>query len=146
MPLRYIPALIIVIALIGATIYSYQLESSYIKGMKLASGELVALGNKSTSSTSINGNKTTANTQAIVDFEANNSTYKVEGRAMGYPRWEIGQTVEVYFSEKNPNKARIKRWDEIYFFTVISSFFLNFCLLFGIINFIVYKIRGRPLS
>lgn len=83
MPLRYIPALIIVIGLIGATIYFYQVESSYIKGMKIASGELVDLGNRSTSSTSINGNETTANTQTIVDFEANNSTYRVEGRAMG---------------------------------------------------------------
>lgn len=146
MPLRYIPALMIVIALIGSTIYSYQIESTYIKGMRLTSAELVALGAKSTSSTSVNGNQTTTNTQAIADFEVNNSVYRVEGRALGYPRWEIGQKVEVYFSEKNPNRARINRWDELYFFTGISALSLSFCLLFGMINFIVFKVRGRPLS
>jgi len=62
-------------------------------------------------------------TQAVVDFKVNHSVYTVEGRAMGYPRWKIGQVVEVYYSEKDPGMARIKRWDEIYFCTLISSFF-----------------------
>lgn len=146
MPLRYIPAVIVLIALIGAVIYSYQIESSYIKGMNTISGELVALGDKSTFTTSINEIEERVNTQAIVDFEVNNSTYTVEGRAMGYPRWKLGKTVEVYFSESNPSEARINRWDEIYFFTLIFSFFLSCCTFFCVINFVVYKVKGRPLS
>ncbi len=146
MPRRYIPALIIVIALIGSTIYFYNEETSYIKDMTVAEGRVVALGEKSTATTKVNGKSTTTNTQAIVEFEANNTTYRVEGRAMGYPRWEIGQIVDVYYSEKKPNIARIKRWDEIYFFTIISAFFLSCCLFFGSINFLVYKVRGKPLS
>jgi len=59
MPLRYIPALIIFIALIGATIYAYDAESSFIKGMQISEGELVALGSRSRSSRTINGRGTT---------------------------------------------------------------------------------------
>ena len=65
---------------------------------------------------------------------------------MGYPDWKIGQSVDVYFSPKDPRHSRIKRWDELYFYTLISAFFLACCVFFGVINFIVYKIRGRPLS
>ena len=155
MPLRYIPALIIFIGLLGAGSYSYKVESSYIKGMKTITGELVALGSRSVSSRRINDDEGKvnihnheggSNTQALVDFEFNNTTFRVEGRAMGYPRWKLGQKVEVYFSESNPSEARINRWDEVYFFTLISSFFIIFCLVFSIINFVVYKVRGRPLS
>jgi hypothetical protein len=146
MPKRYIPALIIVVALIGLTIYFYQQESTYIKGMEITTGVVAGLGNKSTSTTTINGKMTTVNTQALVDFQFNGSTYRVNGRAMGYPDWKIGQPVDVYFSPKDPGKSRIKRWDELYFFTFVSAFFLIACVFFGIINFIVYKVRGKPLS
>lgn len=146
MPLRYIPALIIVIALICSTIYAYQEESSYIDGMAVTEGVVVDLGSRSTSSVTINGTTTKTNTQAIVDFEVNDAVFRVEGRAAGYPLWEIGSTTPVYYSVNNPDKARIKRFDEVYFFTIASAFFLGCCLLFAFINFLVYKIRGTPLS
>lgn len=146
MPARYIPALIIVIALLGAAIYSYKVESSYISEMSITPGVVIGLGSKSTSSTTINGKKTSTNTQALVDFKVANATYRAEGRAMGFPRWNIGQNVEVYFSQINPRESRIKRWDEVYFFTTICSFFLSFALLFGTINFVIYKVRGQVLS
>lgn len=146
MPARYIPALIIVAILLGCVIYAYQFESSYIKGMKQTSGMVAKLGSRSTSTITINGETTTSNTQALVDFQVNNTTYRVEGRAMGIPRWDIGQTVVVLFSEADPSRARIQRWDEIYFYTLICSFFLACCVFFGALNFIVYKVRGKPLS
>ncbi|MGM0563268.1 MAG: DUF3592 domain-containing protein [Pseudomonadota bacterium] len=146
MPLRYIPALIIVLALAGASIYFYQVESSYVDGMEVASGEVVGLGSGSTSSVTTNRDKTTSNTQAIVDFEVNQSTFTVKGRAMGMPAWKVGESVEVYYSKANPEIARIKRWDELYFFTLICAFFLIASLVFAAINFAVYKVRGRPLS
>ncbi len=146
MPLRYIPALVIIIGLTVATVYFYNEESSYISGMEITSGRVVALGGKSKSTITFIGSKSSANTQALVDFTVDGSTYRSEGRAMGLPGWEVGQTVDVYFSEQDPEKSRIKRWDELYFFTAICSFFLGFCLLFATVNFIVYKVRGRPLS
>lgn len=146
MPSRYIPAVTIFIVLIGTTIYFYISESSYIAGMEVTSGVVVALGGKSTSSESINGQTTSTKTQALVDFAIANTIYQAQGRALGYPKWEIGQKVEVYYSQENPKEFRIKRWDEMYFFTLISLQFLLFLLVLGLINFIVYKIRGRPLS
>lgn len=155
MPIRYIPAVIIFLALIAATIYFYQQESTFIKGMNVTRGVVVGLGSKSTFTTSTNvnarhgtsdQNQTTVNTQAIVDFQVDGSKHRVRGRAMGYPRWQIGQSVDVYFSPRNPGQARIKRWDEVYFHTLLSGFFLIACALFALINFMIYKIRGRPLS
>lgn len=146
MPARYIPALIIVIALIGSTIYFYNKESAYISGMSIAPGEVVALGSKSTSTVSVNGNKSTTNTQAIVEFTASGATYKSEGRAFGYPDWKIGQEVHVYYLPANPEKSRIKRVDEVYFYTAISGFFALCCFVFGSINYLVFRVRGRPLS
>lgn len=146
MPFRYIPALIIVLALAGASIYFYQIESSYVDGMQVASGEVVGLGSSSTSSVTTNREKTTSNTQAIVDFEVNQSTFRTEGRALGFPEGKLGQSVKVYYSEGNPETARIKRWDEVYFFTLICLSFFVASLILVAINFIVYKIRGRPLS
>jgi len=146
MPKRYIPALVIFVALIWSTIYFYKQESSYIVGMTKGKGVVVLLGDKSTSSISFIGRTTTTNTQAIVDFEANNLTYRIEGRGLAYPRWKIDQTVDIYFSQENPTLARINRWDELYFFTILSSFFLGCLIFFATLNFIVYKIRGRPLS
>ena len=146
MPLRYIPALIIVIALLCSTVYFYTEETAYINGMAVTEGTVVALGSKSTSSTTTNGKPTQTNTQAIVEFDSDGTTVRVEGRAMGYPHWEIGRTVGVYYAENNPSEARIKRWDEVYFFTLVSAFFLSVCLLFAAINFLVYKVRGKPLS
>jgi len=146
MPARYIPGLIVFIALIFGGAYSYHVESSYINGMTTTKGEVVAFGSRSTSTRTTNDVEKTVNTQAIVNFVVNNETYRVEGRAMGYPDWVLGQDVEVYFAKHNPNEARINRWDEIYFFTLICSFFISTTILFSIINFIVYKVRGRPLS
>ena len=143
---RYIPALIIVLVLIGATIYLYDKESTYISGMSIATGKVVALGSKSTSSMSIPGKTTTRNTQAIVAFTVSGTSYRSEGRAFGYPDWKIGQTVEVYYSAANPKMSRIKRFAEVYFFSLVSAFFLSACIVFGAINYVVYKIRGRPLS
>jgi len=146
MPKRYIPALIIFVALIAATFYFYQQESTYIKGMSMATGAVVGLGNKSTATTTINHHKTTTKTQALVDFQYNGVTYRTAGRAMGYPRWKVGQSVDVYFSPQNPHRSRINRWDELYAHTLLSAFFLICIVLLGTINFIVYKIRGKPLS
>lgn len=146
MPKRYIPALIIFIALLASAIYSYQLESSFISAMKITTGEVVSLGSKSTATTSINGNTKKINTQAIVDFTVNEKTYTAKGRSMGYPYWQIGQNVEVYYSAENPKKSRINRIDELYNFTLWFLFFIGGSTLFATINFIVYKVRGRPLS
>ena len=65
---------------------------------------------------------------------------------MGYPYWQIGQNVEVYYSVDNPKKSRINRIDELYNFTLWFLFFISASVLFATINFIVYKVRGRPLS
>lgn len=146
MPKRYIPALIIFIALLGAAIYSYQIESSYINAMEIAAGEVVSLGSKSTVTTSINGNAKKTNTQAIVNFTVNDKTYTAKGRSMGYPYWQVGQSVEVYYSVNNPKESRINRIDELYNFTLWFLFFISASVLFATINFIVYKVRGRPLS
>ena len=146
MPLRYIPALVITIALIFSTLYAYKRESSYIEGMAVAEGVVTELGSRSKSSVTINGTTTKTNTQALVDFEVNGTVFRAEGRAAGYPLWEVGSKVPVYYSVNNPDKARINRFDEVYFFTLISAFFLICCLLFAFINFLVYKIRGKPLS
>lgn len=155
MPLRYIPAVIIFLAVSAATIYFYQQESTYINGMNIARGVVIGHGNKSTFTTTTNvgpsqGNSNqkqkTVNTQAIVDFQVNGSKYRVAGRAMGYPGWKIGQSVDVYYSADNPRHSRIKRWDEVYFHTLLSGFFLIAMVIFAMINFIVFKIRGRPLS
>jgi hypothetical protein len=145
MTARYIPGLIIFIALIIGGAYSYHVESSYINGMTITSGEVVAFGNRSISTRTSNDIEKTVDTQAIVYFKVNNETYRVEGRAMGYPYWELGQGVEVYFAKDNPKQTRINRWDEIYFFTLTCSFFISTTILFSIINFIAYKLRGRPL-
>lgn len=160
MPRRYIPALILVLGLAISTIYLFNKETAYIKGMAVASGKVVALGNKSTSTVSfssgvvlgknntsvVSTNSHTTNTQALVDFSVSGSTYRSEGRGFGYPKWRVGQAAEVYYSSDNPKINRIKRFDEVYFYSIISAFFLSFCILFGSINYLVYKIRGRPLS
>lgn len=146
MPARYIPASIIAILSLVATIFFYLSESDFIRDMKITSGKVIKLGNKSTSTISINGKKTTTNTQAIVEIVVGNGTYVSEGRSFGVPKWEVGQDVEVYYSADDPKISRIKRWDELYFFTLISAFFLISCVVLGLVNYIVYRVRGRPLS
>lgn len=143
---RYIPAVVIFIALIIATVYFYKEESSYISGMKLSTGVVTALGDNSFLSVVTNGGKESSNTQAIVEFTVGTSKYLTEGRALGFPRWRVGQEVGVYYSPENPNISRINRWDELYFYTLIFGHFLAAVLLFSLVNFIVYKVRGRPLS
>ena len=146
MALRYIPAVVIFIALIMATLYFYSEESSYISAMKLSTGIVTELGSNSSSSVTINGKKKSSNTQALVKFTIGSSKYTAEGRALGFPRWNIGQEVGVYYSPENPDISRINRWDELYFFTLICVHFIAAILLFSLVNFIVYKVRGRPLS
>jgi len=143
---RYIPAVVIFVALIMATIYFYSEESSYISGMKLSTGIVTELGSNSSSSVTINGKKKSSNTQALVKFTIGSSKYIVEGRALGFPRWNVGQEIGVYYSPDNPNISRINRWDELYFFTLICAHFIAAILLFSLVNLIVYKVRGRPLS
>jgi len=143
---RYIPALIIFIGLIIATAYFYSKESSFISDMKLTTGIVTGLGGKSSSSITMNGKKESNNTQALVKFSVAASSYRVEGRALGFPQWTVGQKVGIYYSQDNPNISRINRWDELYFFTLICAHFIAAILLFSIINYIVYKVRGRPLS
>ncbi|HED36727.1 MAG TPA: hypothetical protein ENI76_00540, partial [Ignavibacteria bacterium] len=121
---RYIPALIIFIASIIATVYFYTEESSFIKGMNLTTGVVARLGNKSSSSFTSNDIKESSNSQALVDFTVGTSKYRAEGRALGIPRWNVGQKVGVYYSLDNPNISRINRWDELYFFTLIGVHFI----------------------
>ena len=54
MPLRYIPALVIFIALIIATAYLYNEESTYISGMKLTTGIVSGLDGESSLSITSN--------------------------------------------------------------------------------------------
>lgn len=143
---RYIPALVIFFTLSITTIYFYIEESSYVAGMKLTVGVVSEFGNKSTSSITANGGEKSSSTQALVKFTVDSSNYKAEGRALGIPSWSIGQKVGVYYSPENPKKSRINRWDELYFFTLIGAHFIVVILLFSLVNFIVYKVRGRPLS
>ncbi len=143
---RYIPALVIFIALIITAVYFYTEESSFIKGMNLTTGVVSGLGSESSSSITSNGIKESSNTQALVNFTVGSSKYTAEGRALGIPRWNVGEKVGVYYSPDNPNISRINRWDEMYFFTLICAQFIVIILLFGLVNFIVYKVRGRPLS
>lgn len=143
---RYIPAVVIFVALVLASAYFYQKESSFIEGMNTTSGTVVALGGKSTSSVETNGQTRSSNTQALVDFTVDGKTWRAEGRALGVPRWAPGEKVDVYYSPDNPETSRIKRWDELYFLTLLCLSFVAFILVFGTINFIVYKKTGRPLS
>lgn len=146
LPLRYIPALVIIIGLICCTAYFYLTESAFINDMEITSGKVVELGNRSTSAITVNGKTSQVNTQAIAEFLLDGKTYRVAGRGFGYPRWKVGQAVDIYYSPEDPRQARIHRLDELFIFTFISAFFLIACLLFAGANFIVYKIRGKPLS
>ena len=64
---RYIPAVVIFIALIIATVYFYTEESSYISDMKLSAGVVTELGNKSTTTVTINGKKKSSNTKHLLN-------------------------------------------------------------------------------
>ncbi|WP_347333008.1 DUF3592 domain-containing protein [Marinimicrobium locisalis] len=146
MPRRYIPFVIIVITLIVGGGYFYHVESSYIEGMKEASGQVVDFEMREGSTVHRGDHKESWTRQAIVEFEANNASHRFIVRAFSYPKFEMGEGVDVYYSEGNPNKARVKRLDQVYFFTLICLIVLAYCAIFSLINFAVYKIRGRPLS
>ncbi|MGB1581134.1 MAG: DUF3592 domain-containing protein [Nevskiales bacterium] len=146
MPKRYIPALVFVIALAICTTYFYVQESRFIEGMALAQGKVQSLGAGSSKQTSAFGKSVTTPTQAIVAFRVEGKTYKSRGRAMGLPAWLPGDTVGVYYNPQDPRQSRIQRFDELYFHSLIPGMFLLGALLFASINFLVYKLRGRPLS
>ena len=147
MPIRYIPAALILISLLFAIAHFYRVESDAVAKMHVTVGTVVALGNQSSaSSTRLNGESSSANTQAIVEFKVGDDSFRVRGRALGIPRWVPGQAVEVYFSPANPKHARINRWDEVYLISSVLILFLSGGLVFACVNFAVYKVRGKPLS
>lgn len=146
MPLRYIPAVIIFIGLCLSTAYLYSQEARFIEGMTVTEGAVIGFGDKSSSSTTINGNTESENTQPLVEYSVRGDKYISEGRALGLPKWELGQTARIYYRESSPEVSRIGRFDELYFYTLLSGFFLIAITFFGLLNFVVYKVRGKPLS
>jgi hypothetical protein len=114
--------------------------------MKLSEGVVSQLSFIKSSDIKINDRKGAGHTEAIVGFTVNSINYKVKSRALGIPKWHMGKKVGVYYLPEDPNISRINRWDELYFYTLICAHFLTAILLISFVNFIVYKVRGRPLS
>jgi hypothetical protein len=146
MPKRYIPTLILFISTIVGTIYASYLESDYISDFKVAAGIVTDLGSKSKHTVTVNGKTKSKNTQAIVSFTVEGKSYESRGRSLGYPYWEIGQKVKAFYSPNNPDISRIDRLDELYFFTILGCFFTLAFIFLVLINYTVYKVRGKPLS
>lgn len=146
MKLSYLPAGIVIAALLASTAYFYHHESSFIAPMKVASGTVVAFGNGSKVTTTVNGVSNTRGIQALVDFSVGDMRYRAEGRAMGLPEWQLGQAANVFYLPGDPQVSRISRTDEAYFFTLLSAFFLVAMLLCAAINFIFHVVRNRRVS
>ncbi|HWV14452.1 MAG TPA: DUF3592 domain-containing protein [Cellvibrio sp.] len=149
LPKKYIPALLLFILSLAATIYFFQLENGYIKNMHIVQGEIVGFGGKSgiKESSSQGGLKTSTftHTQAIANFSKDGSIYRVEGRAAGFPRWQLQQKIEIYYSLENPKKSRINRFDELYFYTLLSGVLPLYIFLAFMFRFGVNALRKRPL-
>lgn len=146
MRLSYLPAGIVIAALLASTAYFYHHESSFLSPMKVASGTVAAFGNRSNITTTINGVSNTRGTQALVDFSVEGMRYRTEGRAVGLPNWQLGQTVDVHYLPGDPLVSRISRADEIYFFTLLSAFFLVAMLICGAISFIFASVRNKRMA
>lgn len=143
---RYIPAVILLTALLAGSIYLYKLESNYVKFMLIVEGEVVGHGAGSTSNLTVNGKTKTTSTQAIVEYKVNGVSYKVYGRSFGYPKWVVGQNVTVYYDPEKPKLARINRFDEMYLHTLLCLVFLFGGLFTAMFNYAVYKTTGKVLS
>ena len=143
MPLRYIPALIIFISLAATSAYIFKKDLEYLTGMKRTEGVVFRFGAKSKSTTTGGGSR---NTQPIVRFNVEGESYLAEGRAMGIPRWEMGETSGVYYDPDNPKKNRIDRFDEKFFYAFLPFLFLCGGLFFALVNFTYYKKTGKVLS
>jgi hypothetical protein len=146
MPVRYIPALIIIISLLIGSIYFFKADLEYIADMKYTEGEVIKLGSKSVSSSSSGGSVTSSNSQPIVQFSVGGEVYFAEGRAMGIPKWKKGDLTGVFYDPNDPGRNRIDRIDEKFIYPLIMLFFLSGGLLFALVNFIYYKKTGRVLS
>jgi len=146
MPLRYIPALIIFTSLTASSIFFFKKDFEYLAGMKRTEGVVIRFGAKSVSTTTSGGSSASRNTQPIIRFNVEGESYLAEGRAMGIPRWEMGQASGVYYDPENPKKNRIDRFDEKFFYALICLFFLSGGLLFSLVNFTYYKKTGKVLS
>lgn len=103
----------------------------------------MGLGDRSTMNRSTGGKTVKRNTQALVNYQVGEHTLRVEGRGIGYSYWQVGQTVEVLYDAQNPERARIKRWDELYLFTALSGVMMLACWLFGLVFLLVNTVRKR---
>lgn len=135
----YLPAIAIVLLLMCATGYFYIQESSYTQGMSTTSATIVGFGSKSRLTTNVAGARSSTDLQPIAEFQIDDKTYRIEGRALGYPRWQLGQSVDVFFFEQNPYHSRIKRFDELYFYSLLSAFFLITVFLSTLLNVVLRK-------
>ncbi|WP_372873111.1 DUF3592 domain-containing protein [Shewanella sp.] len=140
MSVKYIPAVVVVMLLCLATGYFYLQESSFTAGLTVTPATVIGFGSKARLSTSVNGQASSTDLQPVAEFQYAGTSYKVKGRALGYPRWQLGEVVDVYFSEQNPHQARIKRWDELYFHSLLSSAFLILTLLCLLTNIFFRKL------
>lgn len=140
MSVKCIPAIVVVMLLCLATGYFYLQESSFTQGLTLTPATVVGFGSKARLSTSVNGQASSTDLQPVAEFQVAGTSYRVVGRALGYPRWQLGEVVEVYFAEQNPHQARIKRWDELYFYTLLSGAFLILTLLCPLLNIFIIKL------
>ncbi|WP_166836018.1 DUF3592 domain-containing protein [Rheinheimera pleomorphica] len=140
MSVKCIPAIVVVMLLCLATGYFYLQESSFTEGLTVTPATVVGFGSKAGLTTSVNGQASSTDLQPVAEFQYAGTTYSVEGRALGYPRWQLGEVVDVYFAEQNPHHARIQRWDELYFYTLLSGAFLILTLLCPLLNIFLRKL------
>ncbi len=133
---RYLPALFVIFCLFIVTSFLFVKESSSIEGFKSEEGMVTGFGSRK---------GTKRSTYTIVEYRVNDAVYACHSRGFGYPAWKVGDQVRVLYSTIDPSNSRISRIDEIYSHTLLFSFFLFTSLLFLLVNFIAFKIRGRPL-
>jgi len=110
----------VLVALAISTLFLYKVESGYVSGFSLVSGHVSHFEyNKSSSRTgasTANRIKTT-----VVSFKVKSKSYDVRSR--GFQRPEFSESIEVYYDPNDPSNARVNRFDELYFYTLISLFF-----------------------
>lgn len=135
---KFIPASILVAALLIATAFFYTIESSYVAGMSVVEGKV----GRNYDYGQERYGKRSYDTRTEVSYVVGNKEYTVVSRAIRL--FEFDDTVDVYYDPNFFSRARIKRLDEAYFFTLIFLFFSMISIFLGAINyFLVNAFRNR---
>lgn len=123
-------ATLVILAILA--LYFYKIESDYVSNFLVASGTVGAINYKYRGATGTSDNRIRT-TQ--VSFKVGAKRYSVDSRGLQVPRFS--GSVEVYYDPTDPSTARIKRIDEVYFFTLIMLFFLLIGGLFSILTYFI---------